>query len=637
MICRVLLAVVATIAIGASPLAAQAVPSDPSIETARLEDLTAIRQIKHLQAHWGHLALRGQWQAMADLLTDDAVLASRHGELTGRDEILADLREQQGDGTEGLLPGLLNLHLWISPVITLADDGQSATGRWQEIGLTGRAGQSADWSGGTWEVRYVRQGADWRIAAMRYYRQFEGPYATGWRHDAATLERAPYHFTPQQAGAILPQRRAVTPLPPEQIEAEASLLYEHGRAQNLVSAFGYYLDRGRYDDVADLFYADARVVVQGQGTWLGQDGVRRFLSQFGAAGLDRGELNDHLQLMPKVILSRDGLVASVSAVELGMTGQHGGEGQWSAALNHFVLMRDDQGRWLISSLYRIPIMRSTYAAGWAEPLPAPVPFPAGAGPDRDQPQRSMSYPEASVTQPISELGIFAPAVVAGAAPPRTPDALIRAEAFDAAENLGNAYGAYINRFSWDEMAALFAPDGWRELPFIGVVAGRDRILAAARLRYGDSQPSSAFQAVHMLAQPYITVSRNGADGQWRAQMRSRLVQMNSSASGPGSWMAGVYEWQLERDADGRWAFAGMDLDYTWIAGYAGGWTAADPALGEALRPTPDLLARYRIDAPGRGALGVPFPAIETLPFHYANPVSGRPPERRVEWTEVPQR
>ncbi|MEO5706469.1 MAG: nuclear transport factor 2 family protein [Alteraurantiacibacter sp.] len=621
----------------ATPAAAQVPSPDPAVETARLEDLTSIRQIKHLQAHWGHLALRGQWPAMVELLTDDAVVSFQHGELLGRAEVLANLRETQGGGVDGLQPGLLNLHLWISPVITLAADGQNATGRWQELALTGTAQQSAEWAGGTWVVRYAKQGADWRIAAMRYYPQFAGPYAQGWRHDATTLERAPYHFTPEQAGAILPQRRAATILPPEQIAAEASLLYEHGRAQNLVNAFGYYLDRGLYDDVTDLFYADARVVVQGQGTWLGQDGVRRFLAQFGAAGLDRGELNDHLQLMPKVILSRDGVVASVSVIELGMTGQHGGEGQWSATLNHFVLMRDAEGRWLISSLYRIPIMRSTYAAGWAEPLPPLVPIPAGGGPDRDQPSRSMSYPEASVTQPISDLGIFAPAVVAGAAPSRTPDALTRAEAFDAAENLGNAYGAYINRFSWDEMAALFAPNGWRELPFIGVVAGRERILAAARLRYGDSQPSPAFQAVHMLTQPYVTVSRDEADGTWRAQMRERLVQMNSSASGPGSWLAGVYEWQLERRPDGHWAFAGMDLDYTWIAGYAGGWTAADPALGEALRPTPELLARYRVDALQRGAIGVPFPAIEPLPFHYANPVSGRPPERRVEWTEIAPR
>ncbi|MXO71205.1 nuclear transport factor 2 family protein [Alteraurantiacibacter buctensis] len=632
---RALLALFALLV--AVPLAAQPAPPDPAVETARLEDLAAIRQIKHLQAHWGHLALRGQWQAMADLLTDDAVLTFPHGELAGRADILADLRETQGGGADGLQPGRLNLHLWISPVITLAPDGQSATGRWQELALTGTVRQEADWAGGTWVVHYLKQGDHWRISAMGYFLQFEGPYAEGWRHDAANLYRAPFHFTPQEAGAILPQRRAAAALPAEQIAAEASLLYEHGRAQNLTNAFGYYLDRGMYDDVADLFYADARLVVQGGGTWLGQDGVRRFLAQFGAPGLDPGEMNDHLQLMPKVIMSRDGTVASVSAVELAMAGQHEGAGYWSATLNHFVLMRDAEGRWRIASLYRIPIMRSTVADGWVQPLPAITAIPAGGAPDRDQPQRSMSYPEASVTQPISELGIFAPAVVAGAAPEVVPDALTRAEAFDAAENLGNAYGAYINAFAWDDMAALFARDGWRELPFIGVVAGRQHIRDAARVRYGDAGPSNAFQAVHMLTQPYVTVSQEEATGEWRAQMRTRLVQMNSSASGPGSWMAGVYEWQVQRDANGAWAFAGMDLDYTWMAPYAGAWTAADPALAAALQPTAEQMARYRLAAPIRGAAGVPFPAIEALPFHYANPVSGRPPERRVEWTEITPR
>ena len=44
-----------------------------------------------------------------------------------------------------------------------------------------------------------------------------------------------------------------------------------------------------------------------------------------------------------------GTVASVSAVELGMTGQHDGAGEWSDTLTHFVLMRDAEGRWRISS------------------------------------------------------------------------------------------------------------------------------------------------------------------------------------------------------------------------------------------------------------------------------------------------
>jgi hypothetical protein len=114
------------------------------------------------------------------------------------------------------------------------------------------------------------------------------------------------------------------------------------------------------------------------------------------------------------------------------------------------------------------------------------------------------------------------------------------------------------------------------------------------------------------------------------------MQFNSSASGPGSWIAGVYEDQLVKE-NGAWKIAGMDLDYTWMATYKDGWTKADPGAANALKPTPELLARYKLDAPIRGEPGIPYPRIAALPFHYTNPVSGRAPERLVPWTEIKEK
>jgi hypothetical protein len=71
-----------------------------------------------------------------------------------------------------------------------------------------------------------------------------------------------------------------------------------------------------------------------------------------------------------------------------------------------------------------------------------------------------------------------------------------------------------------------------------------------------------------------------------------------------------------------------------MASYKDGWTRADPHAADALRPSAELLARYKLDAPIRGEPGIPFPAISPLPFHYANPVSGREPERLIEWTDI---
>jgi hypothetical protein len=49
----------------------------------------------------------------------------------------------------------------------------------------------------------------------------------------------------------------------------------------------------------------------------------------------------------------------------------------------------------------------------------------------------------------------------------------------------------------------------------------------------------------------------------------------------------------------------MDLDYTWTADYKSGWA--------------------NIDTKAKGIVAAPFPQIVDLPFHYANPVTGRKP------------
>lgn len=611
-----------------APFAAAA-QDNLAAETAQLEDLTSVREIKHLQAHWGHLALRGEWSAMADLLTEDVVVEYQHGELQGRGEVLADLIETQGGGNaDRLPPNWLNIRLWIAPVITLDANGQGATARWHEVAMTGVADERADWAGGTWQVRYVQQDGAWKIAHMRYYHQFDGPYAEGWRHDPATLERAPYHYTPDEAGVILPRRTADSALSREEIDRQASLLLEHGRVQNIANAFGYYLDRGMYDDIGDLFYGDGRVVVQGQGTWEGQAGVRRFLARFGEAGLSDGELNDRPQLMPKVIISRDGMVASVSAIEIGMAGQHGGEGFWSATLNHFLLMRGDDGQWRISSLYRIPFMRAAYADGWASPLDPLMALPEGAGPDRAQPARRMAYPEASITQPISDLGIFAPPVVADAQVPVTPNALAMAEAFDGAENVSNAYGYYIDQFAWRDTAAIFATDGWKELSYIGTFITRDRVLGSLIQRYGEGGPNDAFQAIHQKTQPYVSVFDDGS----RAFVRTRLMQMNSGAEPGGSWIGGIYENQVVKE-DGIWRIHGMDLDYVWLGDVATGWMGADPESSARFGVAEEVIAEFAPDAPLRGETFAPYPRIAPMGFHFANPVSGREPATRLHWSD----
>jgi hypothetical protein len=614
--------------------AAQA-QDDLARETARVEDLRSIREIKRLQALWGHYALAGEWKAMAELGAEDVVMVLPNGDTFGRAALEGWLRERMGEGADGMPAGRLNLRLYFSPVITLSSNGGSALGRWHQIALLGERGQSAEWLGTTDVVHYVKTREGWRISRIRPYLQFSGPYATGWRHDAATLERAPYHYTPDHAGRLLPDRVAATPRTREEIDREASLLLAHGRAVNLVSAYGYYLDRGMYDDIVELFERErgplgpvAQIDVEGQGFYSGEAGVRKFLARYGAPGLDEGELNDRPQLMPLVSMSDDGLTAFVRVVELGMTGQHGGEGFWSAAINTFVLRADDEGGWRIARMRVRPLMRADYRRGWAEPLPPLPPISEADWPDGPPIEVDFGDPADASDVGKFEAGLVFPTPAPGAGVLIVPNALARAEAFDAAENVSNAYGYYIDQFAWRLTADLFARDGWKELSYIGTFIGRDGVRDSMIQRYGEGGPNPAFQAIHQKTQPYVTV----LDGGERAMIRTRLMQFNSSSTGPGSWIGGIYENQVVKE-DGVWRIHGMDLDYTWLADYATGWTGVDPTANARFALTPEQIAAFHPDAPLRGEVFAPYPRIAPMGFHYANPVSGREPALRLTWSD----
>ncbi|KRA82735.1 nuclear transport factor 2 family protein [Altererythrobacter sp. Root672] len=597
-------------------------------ETAKVEDLRSIREIKRLQAEFGYRAMAGDWKGMAELGTDYVEMVVPGGNAEGRAAVEQWLRDRMGHGADGMPAGQLNLRVWINPVITLSAMGDRATGRWHQIAMTGEAGKSAEWRGTTDVIEYHKTPDGWRIAFIRPYLNFAGPYDTGWRHDAATLERAPYHYTPDEAGVVLPDREAAQPRAGDELARESSLLLRHGTAQNLANAFGYYLDRGMYDDVVDLFAADSQIDVAGQGVYNGTAGVRKFLSRFGESGLDPGELNDRPLLMPLVTISDDGSIALVRVTELGMTGQHGGEGFWSAAIDTFLLRADERGHWKIAQLHIRPLMRANYKDGWAHPLPAALPIGESQWPDGPPQPVDLSYPGHAFVMQQLPPGVIFPAREPGGQVSITANALDMAEAFDGAENVSNAYGYYIDQFAWRNTADLFARDGWKELSYIGTFIGKDHVLKSLIQRYGEGGPNNAFQAIHQKTQPFVSVYGDGS----RAFIRTRLMQFNSSSTAPGSWIGGIYENQVVKE-DGVWRIHGMDLDYVWLADYATGWTGIDPEASKRFAPTAEQLAAFGPDAPLRGETFAPYPRIAPMGFHFANPVSGREPETRLTWSD----
>jgi hypothetical protein len=601
--------------------------SDDRRLAAQLADIRSVREIKRLQHMWGHLADAGQWRAMAALFTADGLWTDGSRQVSGRDAITAFLRQDMGGGQDDPQPGRLNLRFFLSPVITLAADGRSGTGRWHEVAMTGEAGQRADRAGGIHVVDYALTAEGWRIARMHYHPQFSGPYADGWRSVAQTVPLVPFHYTPDQAGAPVPlAREAAAALPGPALRAQADQLLAGSAAQNLQAAFGYYLDRKLYDDIVDLFADDGVVDIAGVGRFSGKAGVRRMLARFGAAGLATGEVNDRPQLMPVVTVDATGRQASVRSYELGMTGHHQGTSFWSAAINRFTVKQGADGIWRIAALERWPRMRAAYEAGWANPLPAPLPEGVDGAADAASSLPLAAYPQAAVPAPAFTASLAPAPNFAGSGDGAAK--LAQALTFDGAENVCNAYGYYIDEFLWDETADLFSTNGWKELSYIGTFIGRERIRQSMVNRYGRGGRKSAAMQFHQKTQPYVTVTKDGQ----RANIRLRLLQFGSSPTSPGSWISGIYENQVIRE-EGIWKIQGMDLDYVWLANYKGGWSGIVAGSSKIYAPTPEVIAKFPPDAPLRGVVFPPFPDIAPMGFHFLNPVSGRRPQTFLPWSD----
>ena len=111
-----------------------------------------------------------------------------------------------------------------------------------------------------------------------------------------------------------------------------------------------------------------------------------------------------------------------------------------------------------------------------------------------------------------------------------------------------------------------------------------------------------------------------ADAQ-SAKIRARLFQLGGPANGEGSWISGIYE-NTATDEGGTWKLSGMDLDYVWTAPSRGGWVHVNTPPSA---PQVAMTKEFPPDRSLRGPIVAPFPKVQAVPFHYANPVSGRRP------------
>ncbi len=106
--------------------------------------------------------------------------------------------------------------------------------------------------------------------------------------------------------ALTPLRAHVAAL-----EQRKTLLEDVNAIERLQGAYGYYLDRGLWDEVANLFANDGTIEVALDGVYVGKQRVREYVYALGGGcqGLPAGVLDEHLQVMPVISDDRYNTVA----------------------------------------------------------------------------------------------------------------------------------------------------------------------------------------------------------------------------------------------------------------------------------------------------------------------------------------
>jgi hypothetical protein len=535
----------------------------------------------------------------------------------------------------------------LQPVVHVAPDGMTAKGRWRAFIQVGQYKKDATWGEGTYENEYVKESGVWKIRKLHWYVSFLAPYQGGWAKvkplDAfvgtvvkdfppdqpPTVAYKPYPaaFVPpyHYQNPVTGQPAASAPIRPIEDaslapwDLEVARLEAHDAIENLQGAYGYYFDKNQWDQVADLFTDEGTYEIGQRGVYKGKKRIRQALDLIGPAGAQQGLLNNELQLQPIIHVAKDGKTAKARWRTLEMKGVHGKAGQWGAGVyeNEYALQ---DGRWKISKLHYYLTFRADYDKGWAKgsqpiekasttlPPDAPPTEVYGSLPDvylppyhyanlgsHPQPRTDLGTPPADLASLDRKIGLLNDEIEV--------------------QNLQRSYGYFVDKSMWDEVTELFADDATLEIGGRGVFVGKKRVNEYMHF-LAKQGPQKGWLFEHSQWQPITNVA---ADGKTAKQRLRAFVMGGTEGSGESVpafavWGECTYENEYVK-VNGAWKIAKLYAYFNMYAPYADGWEKTGmPNTRPEKKLPPDRPPTVVYDT---------YPAVGMVPYHYANPVTGK--------------
>ena len=176
----------------------------------------------------------------------------------------------------------------------------------------------------------------------------------------------------------------------EQLERRALGAEDYRDLVNLQGAYGYYVDKGLWDQAAELFAREGTLEIAGRGVFVGRERVREYLRHLPPYG--HGTIYNHMQLQPVLHVNSAAGTAKGRWRTLMMVGFLGREGRWGEATYENEYLRED-GRWRIAKLHGVINFYAEYDEGWHRggvPLLRSI---EGLAPDRPPSLDYEAFPE----------------------------------------------------------------------------------------------------------------------------------------------------------------------------------------------------------------------------------------------------
>lgn len=187
------------------------------------------------------------------------------------------------------------------------------------------------------------------------------------------------------------------------------------------------------------------------------------------------------------------------------------------------------------------------------------------------------------------------------------DRIQRLQDLTEVEIVQDTYGYYVDKAQWRNLSELFADDATLEIGGKGVFLGRARVYEYMHVGLGKLGPHDGSLIDHQQFQCLPTINADGVT----AQIRCIAFVMSS-----GGWGHNYYEDRFVK-INGVWQFKKLRGPFNMYSGYKVGWldNTILNTYPEKWPPWPDLPPTV---------IYLTFPNYYIEPFHYPNPVTGKP-------------